>query len=181
MSKTGDRLRTLAGYWQPMGLDHTLMDIAKMADEEVEVKFNVSDIDKKSGRIATEAMFDLDKWADPKMYTHRASVLAADGKPLREGETVWGVNTGYEYTVAGFNPTTDEDGDPCVMVVCKTESDCRADIPSNCLTHERPDSWERIERDAKDIDETIESEWGGDCTDARDLVRRCRALAERGK
>lgn len=35
----------------------------------------------------------------PQSITHRAPVLAADGKPLREGETVWHVNTGIEYSV----------------------------------------------------------------------------------
>ena len=72
------------------------------------LKFHVSAIDKKSGRIATEAMFALDKWADPKMYTHRAPVLAADGKPK-------GTMT------ATFEPTLDVwrmlDGKPTEYVV----------------------------------------------------------------
>lgn len=153
------------------------------------LKFHVSAIDKKSGRIATEAMFALDKWADPKMYTHRAPVLAADGEPLREGETVHGVNTGYAYTVTGFNPTTDEDGDPCVMVVCKTESDRRVDVPSNCLTHERPqiDSWERLEQDAgknpfdycRDVGHRLDTCENSEAYKARDLVRRCKELARK--
>ena len=57
------------------------------------------------------------------------------------------------------------------------------------LTHERPDSWERLEKDAcKGVcdyfnaykcDECEHVE-GGCCKNmARDLVRRCRALAER--
>lgn len=40
------------------------------------LKFHVSSIDRVSGKIATEAMFALDKWADPAMYTHRAPALA---------------------------------------------------------------------------------------------------------
>lgn len=103
-----------------------------------------------------------------------------------------GVNTGYAYTVTGFNPTTDEDGDPCVMVVCKTESDRRVDVPSNCLTHERPqiDSWELLEEDATIAPAAYCHDRGLTCAcdpdpDAatyveamtRDLVRRARALA----
>lgn len=53
------------------------------------LKFHVSHIDIVNGKIATDAMFALDKWADPKNFTHRAPVLAADGKPLEAGQTVW--------------------------------------------------------------------------------------------
>ena len=53
------------------------------------LKFHVSHVDRANGKIATDAMFAIDKWADPKMYTHRAPVLAADGEPLEVGQTVW--------------------------------------------------------------------------------------------
>ena len=36
-----------------------------------------------------EQMGDDATWLDPMCFTHRAPVLAADGKPLRVGETVW--------------------------------------------------------------------------------------------
>ena len=78
-------------------------------------------------------------------------------------------------------------------VLCRdmdAEEDCRCD-PS-LLTHERPDSWERLEEDAeksacKYFDQSdgcgscphYPSECGIDKT--RDLVRRAKALAERGK
>ena len=39
---------------------------------------------------------------DADRLTHRAPVLAADGKPLREGETVWNVKTGERYVVGAF-------------------------------------------------------------------------------
>ena len=52
---------------------------------EGSLKFHVSHVDRANGKIATDAMFSFDKWADPAMYTHRATVLAADGKPLRVG------------------------------------------------------------------------------------------------
>ena len=127
----------------------------------------------------------------PSQLTHRAPVLAADGLPLREGETVWDTN-GDELVIGAF-----EDGGHTV--------NCRyADVgdaipvhgmwsPSD-LTHERPDSWQRIEEDAgKDPcgyfgfdGEEICGKCpasGKNCeqTMARDLVRRCRALAERSE
>ena len=115
------------------------------------LKFHVSAIDKKSGRIATEAMFALDKWADPKMYTHRAPVLAADGRPLRVGETVWGTGREvHEYVVLGQPGLGGGVGR--FKVACHDVTD---DIDCDCdpsqLTHERPvaDSWERLEEDAK--------------------------------
>lgn len=55
--------------------------------------------------------------------------------------------------------------------------------PCCCLTHERPDSWERLEEDARQLDIDL-----NDTTDdyprmsfCRDLVRRARAIAERGQ
>ena len=77
------------------------------------LKFHVSAIDKKSGRIATEAMFALDKWADPKMYTHRAPVLAADGRPLREGDKPYRVDNGKQVEVRRVDP---DYGEECVFV-----------------------------------------------------------------
>lgn len=96
------------------------------------LKFHVSAIDKKSGRIATEAMFALDKWADPKMYTHRAPVLAADGEPLREGETVWHKQTGRSATVKGFDRML---GEPCAVI---DFAGIEQRVSGKLLTHERP-------------------------------------------
>ena len=40
--------------------------------------------------------------AYPEMLTHRAPILAADGKPLEVGQTVWHVDTGEEFFVSTF-------------------------------------------------------------------------------
>ena len=141
---------------------------------EGSLKLHVSAIDKKSGRIATEAMFALDKWADPKMYTHQRPVLDADGVKIYEGEMVYDKDTGSRFSVSGFS---------CDCVVCTDIDTCESDIemlPSQ-LTHTKPelDTWEKVEHDAQAIDEMIDSEWGGDPTDARDLIRRAKALAEK--
>ena len=120
-------------------------------------------------------------------------VLDADGEEIRAKETVFDKNTGEELIVTGF-----EDG----RVWCEhrmTDADAlpvRGMWSPSLLTHERPfvDTWERLEEDAEkdpcgyfgfDGEETC-----GKCpasgknfeqTMAQDLVRRCRALAERSE
>ena len=160
---------------------------------EGSLKFHVGVIDTRNGKIATAAMYALDKWADPAMYTHRAPVLAADGKPLREGETVWTVDVGIEFEVHSIEGDTvwgSLDGD-------RTDDG----LDSKSLTHQRPDSWVRLEEDA----EKFACEYFGrggkkdTCTGCRsreidpctakdcefnktiDLVRRAKALAERDR
>ena len=117
--------------------------------------------------------------------THRAPVLASDGKPLREGEHVWHVETGREYVV--MEPSY---GKTVVVRSAKYDDAEGEQYAPDQLTHERPDSWERLEEDAGkspceyfgfDEDETC-----GKCpastknceqTMARDIVRRSKALA----
>ena len=140
------------------------------------LKFHVSAIDKKSGRIATEAMFALDKWADPKMFTHRAPVLAADGRPLREGETVWS-NGGCQYVV--------EDAIDPNAVKCRSASVPTSGMtaPASCFTHERPDSFELIEQDVELCPHDYAQKYNkpSGMSNAKfqrtDLVRRAKALA----
>lgn len=69
-------------------------------------------------------------------------VLGADGKPIKVGETVWGILSGIEGTVSSLNDDStayvewdDERWSPCI--------DC-------CnLTHTPPDTQERIDEDAR--------------------------------
>ena len=202
------------------------------------LKLHVSHIDRINGKIATDAMFSLDKWAEPAMYTHRAPVLAADGKPLRGGETVWSVDSGTRYTV-------DKITDELIPIKCCSEMGSTVSLHPSQLTHERPvldadgapikvgdtvwyrtgaargvvesidansilplvvyrgdsgelyrdaakdvthtkpeiDTWERIEEDAGCTATKYNERRGTIFTTkqqvARDLVRRCRALAER--
>ena len=98
----------------------------------------------------------------PSQLTHRAPVLAADGLPLLDGDEVWKVKDGCgPYHVQEIRHGAS---------VCVGET-WLAFRPKE-LTHERPDSWERIER---------EIERGKTYTDVcvLSIVRRCRALAER--
>lgn len=107
--------------------------------------------------------------------THKLTVLAADGKPLREGETVWDTETAEQMHVCGF-----ENG--YVITDSQTWGDKR--ITPSVLTHERPDSWERLEEDcgmfaseyAEKFDLNKEAGgWGVPVR--RDLVRRAKKLA----
>ena len=110
-------------------------------------------------------------------YTHRAPVLAADGKPLRNGETVYLIDSLNAFVVDDV--MTKEDGTTVVHL-----KDGAWNYPKD-ITHERLDSWERLE---KDIDDGPCVYFGrkscvdcpGNGAKARDLVRRARALAERG-
>ena len=67
----------------------------------------------------------------PSTLTHRAPVLAADGKPLREGETVWSVDSGTRYTVEKI---TDE----LIPIKCCSEMGSTVSLHPSQLTHERP-------------------------------------------
>lgn len=75
----------------------------------------------------------------PENLTHRAPVLAADGKLLREGETVWEVVTGDGYVVERIYSGTTEPDFPGHTVACRRPDDIVTHMfkPSQ-LTHERP-------------------------------------------
>ena len=122
----------------------------------------------------------------PDLLTHRAPVLAADGKPLREGETVWhksGLACGVVETIdaGSLMHTTRYRGDDGTIY-----RDAAKD-----LVHKRPDTWERLEHDAE---KTVCEYFGAnyDCANCplesarcaeevkKDIIRRAKKLAERG-
>lgn len=147
-------------------------------------KFTVENIDKNGDVRARGDKYILTK--SHVAFTHRAPVLAADGRPLREGETVWDGKRNGPYTIK------------------KIEDDGIIRIDLNDLDYfaseffsERPDSWERLERDAeKSICDYFgsSSSPGSLCEDGcpglnspmscgvlmkLDLIRRAKALAEK--
>ena len=178
--KRGERVKRPA----PKVLDADGVEI-EVGDDlysvEGSLKFHVSHVDRVNGKIATDAMFSLDKWADPAMYTHRAPVLAADGRPLREGETVWLTYGSESHVVL----STDEDAIGNIVTEIQAPGLVRMHISPSRLTHERPvaDSWERLEEDARNIRTAMldSDKLPFEVIDERalDLVRRARALAER--
>lgn len=120
-------------------------------------------------------------WHHASELTHRAPVLAADGRPLHEGETVYKLDDDRPYTLKRF------DGDHVYINAGGSSFDIWT-FP-NKLTHERPDSWERLEEDAgknpfdycKDVGHRLDTCENSEAYKARDLVRRARALEDRGQ
>ena len=124
----------------------------------------------------------------PSQLTHERPVFAADGRPLREGETVWDVSSGIELTVIGL-PGPGE----YQAVKLRLDDGAVTGLDPDRLTHERPiaDTWERLEEDARGISHDISWNLGNwspsDFKEADDnvlariesLVRRAKALAER--
>ena len=119
-------------------------------------------------------------YPQPSQLTHRAPVLAADGKPLWDGETAYRLDGG---SIVQIDMVFDAD---CVVCLKPDTGDELGHFEARELTHERPDSWERLEEDVANascpdvycanhnIDASDTSyEWAM----ARDLVRRAKALA----
>ncbi len=105
----------------------------------------------------------------PSLLTHRAPVLAADGKPLREGETVYHTKSWMDKeprVIERLEPLGDE---------ARVWFSNGSYEWSGSLTHERPDSWERLWMDMHPADET-------ECVglNLEEFERRAKALAERG-
>jgi len=119
-------------------------------------------------------------WYKPGERVKRPEVLAADGKPIREGETLWRIDEGSEAQVLYVRPEG--------LIDC--DEGC-TEYPSR-LTHEPKDSWKRWRKDAKDtgvfdyvtyvlgksVDEM--NIHGAADMKYRDLERRAKALCERG-
>ena len=109
-------------------------------------------------------------------------VLDADGAPIEVGDTVYLRSNGREGKVVGFYEDKGETwvGETWVSVSYELGSDrMTVNTEGKALTHERPDSWERIEDDAYSL---VMSEYlDTPEEDVRDLVRRAKALAKAGE
>lgn len=111
----------------------------------------------------------------PNLLTHRAPVLAADGRPLKKGETVWDTKGNGPYTI------TEIDGDSNVYIEGGSIPYCGADF-----IRKNPDTWERINDDATLAPGVYCDRYSLFYEDdyatamAQDLVRRAKKLAERG-
>lgn len=76
--------------------------------------------------------------------THKLPVIAADGKPLREGEHVYHVETGAELVVKELP----KPGEYQAVVVFAPPASHLTSFDPDQLTHEQPDSWDRLMDDA---------------------------------
>lgn len=143
-------------------------EVLKNPENDQSVIANFTDEDGKAHRTFTKAL----------EFTHDEPVLAADGLALRDGETVWGVDSGTRYTVEKI---TDE----LIPIKCRSEMGSTVSLCPSQLTHQRPDSWERLEEDAgknpfdycKDVGHRLDTCENSEACKARDLVRRARKLA----
>ena len=125
--------------------------------------------------------------ARPENLVHHAPVLAADGKPLRVGETVWLTDGSERHVVL----STEKDAIGNIVTEVQAPGLVKVHISPSRLTHERPvvDTWERLEKDSKmDPGEYCETyvlrdahmgREAEECAKASDLVRRAKKLAER--
>lgn len=153
------------------------------------------------------ATFDADGWAlwcsregiDGRLsgsYGERVKrptpkVLDADGVPIEVGDTVYLRSNGREGKVVGFYEDKGETwvGETWVSVSYELGSDrMTVNTDGKALTHERPDSWERIEEDAKLAPRDYLEKRGMNpekteriASMMADLVRRAKALAKAGE
>lgn len=114
----------------------------------------------------------------PSHLTHQRPVLDADGVPINVGDTVYEVGENYPPFVVGRLP--EPGAYRSVRVVYP--SGAYTFLDPERLTHtkpEPPDSWERIEEDARGLDSGVDRELFTHTHE--DIVRRCKALVERGE
>lgn len=127
---------------------------------------------------------------EPEHLTHQRPVLDADGTPIHEGDTVYNKVTGEPGAVI----VVDNDGQQFATVKSHDRGNWCDPL---CFTHTKPelsDTWQRIEEDATLSPEVYCHRNGIDISQkdgteifladtvepmARDLVRRCREVAER--
>lgn len=126
------------------------------------------------GVIKTDDEYGL-KWRIINSHdvTHKQPVRDMDGVLIEVGDKVWGIGD--------INPATvvEVDGD---AVHVQYFDGFIFEHKAAQLSHERHDSWERLEEDARQLDINL-----NDTTDdyprmnfARDLIRRAKALSEGG-
>lgn len=159
------------------------------------VEFDAPELEEKERAI----------FAPGRLLTHKPPIRDADGVPIHEGDTVYLLPGGYcgdyplyyysggdEMVVKELDPAHELEG----VLRCAGDGKCDCFPLPHQLTHtkpEPPDTWERIEEDAeKSICEYFDRigkgcdgcPGGGStkCAKAwkRDIVRRCKRLAERG-
>lgn len=118
---------------------------------------------------------------DAVRVSHRKPVLDAAGVPIKKGDTVYGTVEGGPFIVTEVS----DKGSVFVDAFPGTG------MHGSMFTHtkpEPPDSWERLDEDAeknpfdycKDVGHRLDTCENAERFKSRDIVRRCRALAERG-
>ena len=121
----------------------------------------------------------------PTIFTHTQPAIDADGVLIKVGDTVWH-HSGFAHGVV-----TSIDASSLISTVRYSNGYAEFRDAAKDLTHIRPDSWERLEKDAESIRQTIARNFGdfspsdfkqsGDSLQDRvsDLIRRAKKLAEK--
>ena len=128
--------------------------------------------------------------------THTKPVIGADGLLINKGDTVYWLEHTGAFTVVSPHETHDNAGHELTcghtVEIAREGHEPHMYVHPESLSHTKPeqDTWERIEEDAKSLRESIAMHLGDyefDCetnesvqTRIIDLVRRCKALAEKG-
>lgn len=121
-------------------------------------------------------------------FTRVKPVVDHDGVKINVGDTVYAVNgIGTPLKVVGINSS------PCRLIQLECEGGNRGTIPPDSLSHEPPDTWERIENDVDVNCCTYFKCESGICEDCQvpatesdcdlykvhDLIRRAKALVRK--
>lgn len=104
----------------------------------------------KGQRDGTANFKDCGAWCPASWLTHERPVLDRYGVPIEAGDTVWD-EEGREWTVVSAGAAE-----------CLVQRAEKRSVAPRRLSHERPDSWERLREDA---DKGVDEYWG--CGDAR--------------
>lgn len=175
--------RRLLARLMPEGIEWPRYESGESVGFGDDVSRHGEDFEANVIALYRDGSFSLNFWAYSKgERVKRPAVPASDGEPLEVGQTVWDVISGIEFTVIGLPRSVEYQA-----VKLRLDDGAVTGLDPDRLTHERPDSWARIEadcmQDAKDYCEEhgIEPEYPKHIGKAKceDLVRRCRALAER--
>lgn len=168
-AKFTHRAPVLAADGKPLEVGQTVWDVESGIEYKV---VGIHTDEDTPVRVMRTDGSHLAKAAKPSTLTHQRPVLDADGVPIREGDTVYVLGFGEPLTVKGFT----DDG----RVLMSFHDENSLGYKPSKLTHERPDSWELLEEDARELDISLDGENTSDyprMSHVRDLVRRAKKLA----
>ena len=202
-----ERPAIIAADGEPLEVGQTVWGIGRFQHKFEVLALN--DIDPEIGSRFNVKCFNRNEnkkcWCDPSLLTHQRPVVDADGVPIHEGDTVYLLPGGYcgdypLYYYSGGDKMVVKELDPAHelegVLKCAGDGKCDCFPLLHQLTHtkpEPPDTWERIEEDAKkSVCDYFDSDGRcsrcpqflrRDCTESMhmDLVKRCKALADRGR
>lgn len=100
-----------------------------------------------------------------------------DGRPIRVGETVYGED-GRAWHVRGVTIGEKSIAHPEHVIRATSDAEQLRYLKPEWLTHERPDSWERIAQELEAWCDRVDVDRDA-CGEPRELARRIRRLAER--